>query len=86
MKVMLRVFGYLRVHVPTGTLQLELATDARVADLRTALAAYGEAHWPGFRADGLRACAFASERALLREDEPLPADGQLAILPPVSGG
>lgn len=86
MKLRLKVFGYLREHVPAGTLALELADDARVADLRLALTAHGQAHWPGFRAEGLHACAFASERALLREDEPLPADGQVAILPPVSGG
>ncbi|MFO1495766.1 MAG: MoaD/ThiS family protein [Lysobacterales bacterium] len=86
MKVTLKVFGYLREYVPEGALVLELAEDARVGALRQQLAEHARAHWPGFAVEGLRACAFASEHALLREDEALPADGQLAILPPVSGG
>lgn len=35
---------------------------------------------------GLEGCALASEDAVLRADEPVPAKGRLAALPPVCGG
>lgn len=82
----IRLFGFLRSYDANARLALELPGDARIADLRAALIRHGLAHWPGFSADALHSCAFASERAVLRDSDALPADGQVAVLPPVSGG
>ena len=86
MKVEISLFGAFREHEPAARLQLEVADAARIANVRDALRDHGEAHWPGFKPGLLAKSAFASETAVLRDDEPVPADGRLAVLPPVSGG
>jgi molybdopterin synthase sulfur carrier subunit len=57
-----------------------------VGDVRSALADYAAANWSDFRPALLRVSAFASERAVLRDADPVPSDGRMAVLPPVSGG
>lgn len=84
MKIELSLFGAFREF--DALVVLELPAGARVADLRAALQAHGEAHWPRFQAALLARSAFASESAVLRDHEPLPDNGRMAILPPVSGG
>ena len=86
MTVTLSLFGAFRDYQPDARVRIELAEGARIADLRAAVDAYGRAHWPGFRPELLRVSAFASRRDVLRDAEPVPADGELAVLPPVSGG
>jgi sulfur-carrier protein len=86
MTVTLSLFGAFREFEPTARLSLEVPEGARVADLRAAVDAHGRAHWSGFRPELLRVSAFASEAEILRDGDALPADGQLAVLPPVSGG
>ncbi len=86
MTVTLRLFGAFREYEPSGRVQLQVPEPATVADLRAALDAFGRTHWPAFRPELLRVSAFASASDVLRDAEPLPADGELAILPPVSGG
>lgn len=58
----------------------------QVADLRQALRELLAQRWPQFRAGLLDRSAFADEQRVLRDHEPLPQSGQIAILPPVSGG
>lgn len=86
MKIELSLFGAFREYDPNASIVLEVAEGARISDLRLALQAYGEANWPGFKPGLLARSAFASETALLRDAEAIPADGRMAILPPVSGG
>lgn len=86
MRVELALFGAFRQYDPAARIELELAEDARVADLRQAFAGYAAAHWPGFNPGLLARSAFASEREVLRETESIPADRRMAVLPPVSGG
>lgn len=86
MKIELQLFGAFRAMQTAPVLTLELADGSSVAALRAALNAYGAQHWPNFRSGLLAASAFASDAMVLREQEPLPADGRVAILPPVSGG
>ncbi len=86
MRVALSLFGAFREFDSSAVVVLELADDARVADLRAALHSYGEAHWSGFKPGLLARSAFASETAVLRDGEAIPADGKMAVLPPVSGG
>lgn len=86
MKVELSLFGAFREFDPKALVVLELPAGARVAELRAALRSYGEAHWPEFRAGLLARSAFASESTVLRDNDVLPDNGRMAILPPVSGG
>ncbi len=86
MKVEVKLFGAFRDHDPSGAVTLELAEGADVLALRQALEAHASAHWPAFCPKLLKYSAFASEKAVLRETDPVPADGRMAVLPPVSGG
>lgn len=86
MKVEVSLFGVFRDHEPAGKVVLELPEGARIAELRAALLEYAQAHWPGFRPGLLQRSAFASETSVLRDNEPVPGDGRMAVLPPVSGG
>lgn len=86
MNVELSLFGAFREYDAGASIQLELVEGARIADLRAAVQAYGEAHWPDFKPGLLARSAFASETTVLRDAEAVPADGKMAVLPPVSGG
>ena len=89
MRVSIRLFGAFRRFQERDVLDLELpdAPDgATVADVRRAFDAFACAHWPGYEAGLLRSSALATEDALLRANSPIPADGRLAVIPPVSGG
>lgn len=67
-------------------IELELGEGGRIADLRVALHAHLSEHWRDFRPQLLRYSAFADSTQVLRDGDPLPADGEVAVLPPVSGG
>lgn len=86
MKVEVSLFGAFREHVPGALVVLEVPAPARVADLRSALAAHGRAHWPGFKDGLLQRSAFASEACVLRDHEPVPEGARIVVLPPVGGG
>ena len=86
MKIELRLFGAFRDYDPTARIHVEVPDGARVADVRVALDAYGRAHWQGFQPALLQRSALASDDAVLRDHEAVPADGRMAVLPPVSGG
>ena len=62
---------------------LDLPGVSTVAEFRAAFDAWAGAHWPGYAPGLLKASAIATESTLLRADSPLPADGRLALLPPV---
>lgn len=85
MDVELEMFGALRGLEPGDRLRLPVA-GATVADLRAAVATHAAAHWPRAAQGLLGSCAFATPGAVLRDSEPLPADGRMVVLPPVSGG
>ena len=59
---------------------------ATIGDVKAALGAYAASHWDGWHERILRSTVLASKEAVLRNDDPVPPDGHLAILPPVSGG
>ncbi|MDR1076013.1 MAG: MoaD/ThiS family protein [Xanthomonadaceae bacterium] len=86
MKVQLRLFGAFRAYDSAALVELDLADGARVNDLRAALAQHGQDRWQGFNPGLLRCSAFADEQSVLHDSDPLPADGRVAVLPPVSGG
>lgn len=58
----------------------------QVIDLRRALRALLQQRFPQFRAGLVDYSAFADEQRVLRDNDALPGDGRVAILPPVSGG
>lgn len=86
MKIELSLFGAFRDYDPASRVELQLGEGATIADLREALRRYAQAHWPAFRPGLLTSSAFASEQSVLRDRDPVPADGRVAVLPPVSGG
>jgi len=72
---------------PEGRAGIQINVEGdTVADLRQALRVLLPARWPAFAAGLLDYSAFADSQRILRDPEPLPEDGRVAILPPVSGG
>ncbi len=86
MKITISLYGAFRECDSRGSVELDVSEPATVSDLRAAFEAHGRAHWPAFKPGLLAASVFASESTLLREHEALPANGRVAVLPPVSGG
>ena len=85
MRVDIRLFGALRDAEPSARLHLDV-DGSTVADLRSAVQAHADLAWPDPHRALLSRSAFASEHSVLRNADPIPADGALALLPPVSGG
>lgn len=82
--ITLDLFGALREAEPGARLRLDSDADT-VGALRAQLELH-VAHWPATARASLPRCAFASTTTVLRDGDPVPADGRLALLPPVSGG
>lgn len=85
MNIELELFGTLRDLELGDRLCLSVSGEY-VADLRSALVVYAAARWPHISSGLLNRCAFATASSVLRDSEPLPADGRMVVLPPVSGG
>ena len=86
MKLQVQLFGPFRDFQSQPFVELEVADGTAVAAAREALAAHAAAHWPACTPGLLRSTAFASEQSLLRDGDALPADGHIALIPPVNGG
>jgi len=86
MKLTVQLFGRFRDFNAAPELSVDLPGVASVADFRHAFGVWAQAHWPPEAPALLQASAIATDSTLLRADSPLPADGRLALLPPVSGG
>ncbi|PKH71388.1 molybdopterin converting factor [Stenotrophomonas sp. Betaine-02u-21] len=84
-QVKVQLFGAFSELDPTREIAVDVA-GGRVADLRAALQALLPVRWPAFRAGLLEYSAFSDQQRVLRDDDALPDDGRVAILPPVSGG
>ena len=83
-EVRVKLFGAFRQFHREPVLTLEVASDSTVAQLRERVA-------PMFDDDAgartlLKASAFATDRRVLEENDPVPEDAELALLPPVCGG
>lgn len=85
MRIEIQLFGALREVEQGGRLGID-ADSATVGELRVAVQAHADAHWPSPARALLPRSAFASERSVLRDTDPIPPDGRMALLPPVSGG
>ena len=86
MQITIRLFGAFRQFQQEDTLALDCPHATTIDDVRNALDAHARAHWREEALALLRVSAFATDAELLRRGSALPADGRLAIIPPVSGG
>lgn len=86
MQVTVELFGAFSDYSQDRKLHLDVADGACVSDLRSAIHDHLQGSWSQFRPGLLRYCAFADSERILRDHEPLPVDGRVSILPPVSGG
>ena len=86
MQVTLQLYAVYRRFQESGAIELTCADGATIGDVKTALGAYAASHWDGWHERILRSTVLASKEAVLRKYDPVPPDGHLAILPPVSGG
>lgn len=83
-EVRINLFGGFRQFHDQPAISIEIERSATVATLRGRIAEL-------FDDDAnaralLKASAFATDRRVLGEDEGIPADEELALLPPVCGG
>jgi len=83
-RVQIQLFGALREAEPHACIAFDTQAST-IAQLRAELQSHVQA-WPDAARALLARSAFASAISVLRDAEPLPDDGQLALLPPVSGG
>lgn len=86
MRISIQLYGAFRQFQEAGTLDLDCPGAATINDVRVAMDAYGQSHWHGYSPGLLRTSAFATETEILRTSNAIPADGRLAVIPPVSGG
>lgn len=86
MNVAIQLFGAFRQFQQADELRLACPGARSIADVRAAFDAHASANWPGYHPTLLRTSAFASTSCVLRDADPIPEDGRLAVLPPVSGG
>ena len=84
--VQISLFGALRQYSADPTITLQCQAQANIAQVRQAIQSYAQAHWPAASFALIQVSALASEHAVLREDQAIPENHQLALLPPVSGG
>ena len=83
-EIQIKLFGAFRQFHRGPVLTLEVASDSTVAQVRERVGLM-------FEDDAnaktlLKASAFATDRRVLDENEPVPVDAELALLPPVCGG
>ncbi|TVR34656.1 MAG: molybdenum cofactor biosynthesis protein MoaE [Nitriliruptor sp.] len=81
MQIEVRLFGGLTEHARASRITVDLDAPADVADLRAAIAAQ---HPP--LAPLLGGVKIAINLEVAADDSPVPADAQVALLPPVAGG
>lgn len=86
MKVHIVLFGALRDADARGFIELEAPEACTITTVRELLRGYLQEHAPHISAGLVQRSAFASEDEILHNHRTLPENGQLAILPPVSGG
>ncbi len=83
-KIELQLFGAARELSTQDRLELAIPLGSTIADLRPLL---NSRYVDNQRALSIIAASlFATDQLALRDSDPLPIDGKLAILPPVCGG
>jgi sulfur-carrier protein len=86
MKLRITLFGALRDADGHGFIELDVPDHSTIANVREAMQHYVREHAPAINPNLIQRSAFASEDEILHNHRHVPENGQLAILPPVSGG
>jgi sulfur-carrier protein len=86
MKLRITLFGALRDADTRGFIELDVPDHSTIAGVREALQHYVQDHAPGISPNLIQRSAFASADEILHNHRDVPENGELAILPPVSGG
>jgi sulfur-carrier protein len=86
MKVRITLFGALRDADERGFIELDAPDACTVATLRDLLLKHVREYAPALSENLIKRSAFASHDEILHNHRQLPQDGQIAVLPPVSGG
>lgn len=80
------LFGEFRQYQSGSEVRLTLENPKTIREVREALKLYAQEHWRNFKPGLLTISAFADETQILRDSAPVPASGELFVMPPVSGG
>lgn len=86
MKQTISLHGALREADPSGTIELDIPAACTIAELRDALLAHVREHALPVSEGVIRRSAFATADTIMHDHQRIPDNGELAILPPVSGG
>jgi sulfur-carrier protein len=86
MKVRVTLFGALRDADPRGFVDVDVPDASTIETLRETLRTHIRQHAPSISENLIKRSAFASEDEILHNHRHVPAHGQVAVLPPVSGG
>ena len=86
MKVRVTLFGALRDADPRGFVEMDVPDHCTIATLREALQSHVRHHTSSISENLIKRSAFASEDEILHNHRYVPEHGQVAVLPPVSGG
>ena len=86
MKVRVTLFGALRDADPRGFVEMDVPDHWTIATLREALQSHVRHHTSSISENLIKRSAFASEDEILHNHRHVPEHGQVAVLPPVSGG
>lgn len=86
MKVRILLFGALRDAGSNGFVELDVPEGCSIAELRNHLLTYLDAHAPTLSTELVRRSAFATAETIVHDHQPVPANAELAVLPPVGGG
>ncbi|MBE1159690.1 MoaD/ThiS family protein [Dyella acidiphila] len=86
MKRRISLFGALREADARGYIEVDVPAHSTIAELREAVQHYAREHAPAISPGLIQRSAFASGDEILHNHRSVPEQGELAILPPVSGG
>lgn len=86
MKLRITLFGALREADTRGFIEVEVPAHSTIAEVRDAVQHYARDHAPAISPNLIQRSAFASQDEILHNHRSVPDNGELAILPPVSGG
>ena len=87
MNIQVKLFGAFRDWSSSGSVRLELPTEANVADVRRVLGEQLQQLRPHVDSNALLSdSVFADDESTLLETDPIRPGQDLAILPPVCGG
>jgi sulfur-carrier protein len=86
MRLRITLFGALRNADQRGFIELDVPDHSTIAGVREALQQYVQEHVPAISPNLVQRSAFASQDEVLHNHRHVPENGELAILPPVSGG